>query len=241
MFKAGLLIDGECIITEEGVVQGSMVSPILSNIYAHYVIDEWFEGTVKRYCKGEVKLFRYCDDVVICCQQSKDAGRIKQALKNRLAKFKLKMNEDKTKIVSYSKWDYQRGIKQGTFDFLGFTFYWGRSIKGCMIPKLKTSSKRMTAKLKRVKEWIKAVKDRYRLAEIWKIFSSKLRGHIQYYGVSHNSRRITIFIKTATMILFKWLNRRSQKKSFTWEKFWLFVKANPLPKVKVHHQYFVTR
>jgi RNA-directed DNA polymerase len=241
MFKAEILIDGEYVITEEGVVQGSMVSPILSNIYAHYVIDEWFETIVKRHCKGEVKLFRYCDDAVICCQQSKDAARIKQALKNRLAKFKLKMNEDKTRIVSYSKWDYQRGIKQGSFDFLGFTFYWGRSISGGMIPKLKTSGKRMIAKLKRVKEWARAVKDSYRITEIWKIFCSKLRGHIRYYGVSHNSRRVRIFIKTATMILYKWLNRRSQKKSFTWEKFWLYVNANPLPKLKIYHKFFVTR
>jgi RNA-directed DNA polymerase len=238
MFKAGILIDGECKITEEGVVQGSMVSPILSNIYAHYVIDEWFETTVKRHCRGDVKLFRYCDDAVICCQNTKDAERIKQALKNRLAKFKLKMNEEKTKIVSYSKWDYQRGIKQGSFDFLGFTFYWGHSIKGSMIPKLKTSGKRMTAKLKRVKEWAKAVKDSHRLPVIWEIFCSKLRGHIQYYGVSHNGKRVKTFVKTASMILFKWLNRRSQKKSFTWEKFWLFVKANPVPKVKIYHQLF---
>lgn len=238
MFKAGILIDGECKITEEGVVQGSMISPILSNIYAHYVIDEWFEKIVKRYCRGEVKLFRYCDDAVICCQDNKDAARIKQALKNRLAKFKLKMHEEKTKILSYSKWDYQRGIKQGSFDFLGFTFYWGRSISGSMVPKLKTSGKRMKTKLKRVKEWAQAVKDRDQLTEIWKIFCSKLRGHIQYYGVSHNSRRVMIFVKSATKILFKWLNRRSQKKSFTWDKFWKFVKANPLPRVKIHHQLF---
>jgi RNA-directed DNA polymerase len=238
MFRSGILVEGECKITEEGVVQGSMASPILSNIYAHYVIDEWFETTVKRHCRGEVKLFRYIDDAIICCQDRKDAERIKQALKNRLAKFKLKMNEEKTKIVSYSKWDYQRGIKQGSFDFLGFTFYWGRSINGNIIPKLKTSGKRMQIKLKRVKEWAKAVKDRYRLTEIWKVFCSKLRGHIQYYGVSHNSKRVGIFVKSATMILFKWLNRRSQKKSFTWEKFWLFVKANPLPNLKIGYQLF---
>ncbi len=238
MFKAGILVDGECKITEEGVVQGSMVSPILSNIYAHYVIDEWFETTVKKHCRSTVKLFRYCDDAVICCQDDKDAARIKQALISRLAKFKLKMNEEKTKIVSYSKWNYQRGLKQGSFDFLGFTFYWGRSISGNMIPKLKTSGKRMKTKLKRVKEWAKAVKDSDRLTEIWKIFCSKIRGHIQYYYVSHNSKRVRIFVKSATMILFKWLNRRSQKKSFTWEKFWLFVKANPLPTMKICHQLF---
>jgi hypothetical protein len=238
MFKAGILTDGGWSLSDEGVVQGSMCSPILSNIFAHYVIDRWFEETVKRHCRGDVKLFRYCDDGVICCQYKKDAERIRRALTNRLAKYKLKINEDKTKLVNYSKWEYQRGIKQGSFDFLGFTFYWGRAISGGMIPKLKTSGKRMSAKLKKVKQWAMKVKNSYTLKEIWNLFCSKLRGHIQYYGVSHNGRRVNRFVKQATQILFKWLNRRSQKKSFTREKFWLFVKANPLPEVKIYHKFF---
>jgi RNA-directed DNA polymerase len=200
------------------------------------VIDVWFEDTVKRHCRGEVKLFRYCDDAVICCQNVKDAIRIRTALAKRLARFKLKLNEEKTHLVAYSKWEYLRGHKQGTFDFLGFTFYWGRTRNGAMmIPKLKTSGKRMQAKLKRVKAWVRGVKDSYPLNELWKVFCSKLLGHIRYYGVTHNSRRVKAFQWQAVRIVFKWLNRRSQRKSFTWEKFWRFVERNPLPKVKLYH------
>jgi RNA-directed DNA polymerase len=233
MFKAGVLAHGELTVSEEGVMQGSCCSPILANIYAHYVIDEWFEGTVKAYCKGEVKLIRYCDDLVICCEYEWDAERIRTALTKHLAKFKLKLNEDKTKVVDFSK------NKKGTsFNFLGFTFYRGESREGFSMVKVKTEGERARTKLKKTTQWMRKVKDRYTLKTIWKTFCIAIEGHIQYYGVSFNVRNVKDFIYKATKIVFKWLNRRSQRKSFTLEKFELFIKANPLPRARICHKLY---
>jgi len=238
MFKAGVLSEGELKINDEGVPQGSICSPILSNIFAHYVLDTWFEETVKRHCRGRVELFRYCDDAVICCQFESDAQRIVQALSNRLAKYKLKLNEEKTRLVSFSKSAYRQGIKQEGFDFLGFNFYLGRSHKGVTIPKLKSSGKRLRTKLKRVNQWARSVRNKHRLKDIWRMFCAKLRGHIQYYAVSFNGTSVQKFLHASCWVLFKWLNRRSQRRSFTWEKFTLFIQANPLPQLRIYHALF---
>jgi len=192
---------------------------------------------VKPACKGSVALFRYADNGVICCQYDADAQRIRQSLGKRLEKFKLQLNEEKTKLVGFDKRAAAQGVEQGTFDFLGFTFYWGKSRSGRVIPKLKTRAKTMRAKLNKVKEWVKQVRNKP-LKAIWKTFKAKLRGHIQYYGVSHNSTQVKHFLYGATRIMFKWLNRRSQRKSFTWERFQIYIDANPLPEVKVVHRLF---
>ena len=235
MFKAGVLANGELTVSDEGCPQGSPASPIIANIFAHYVIDEWFEKVMKAHCKGRVELYRYADDAVICCRHEEDATRIKRALSKRLEKYKLKLNEEKTSCVSFSQKAYQQGKKQGAFDFLGFTFYWGRTRKGDPVPKVKTQGKRMRSKLKNVNEWARLVRNKYRLTYIWKLFCAKLEGHIRYFGVSFNFERVETFVNKAVAILYKWLNRRSQRKSFDWEKFKLFIGRHPLPKVKVHH------
>ena len=161
-----------------------------------------------------------------------------KALPKRLEKFKLQLNKEKTKLVSFDRKLASKGVEQGTFDFLGFTFYIGKSLKGWMIPKVRTRAKTISTKLKNVTAWIKKERNRHPLKKIWKIFGSKVRGHIQYYGVSHNSKWVGNFIYQAVKIMFKWLNRRSQRKSFTWEKFDLFIQANPLPPVRVVHCLF---
>jgi RNA-directed DNA polymerase len=238
MFKAGVLADGDLVMSEEGVPQGSCCSPVFSNIFAHYVIDTWLEETVKPLIAGRIQAFRYADDLIICCRYEKDAIRIKEVLAKRLAKFKLKLNESKTKLVSFSKSKKQQGVKQGAFDFLGFTFYLGTSQRSRIVPKLKTSGKRLRAKLNRISEWARQVRNKYKLREIWKTFCSKLRGHAQYYGVSFNARGVRKFLNRAERILFKWLNRRSQRKSFDWVTFKLFTKKYPLPPVQIHHKLF---
>jgi len=198
----------------------------------------WIEEMVKPNCKDKVRLFRYADDAIICCQYDGDAKRIKEALVKRLGKYKLKLNEEKTKQIPFDKRLVAQGMEQGTFDFLGFTFYWGKARSGKVIPKLKTKAKTMKAKLNKVKEWIKEIKDRKPLGQIWKTFVAKLRGHINYYGVSHNAENVSKFVHEAKRIIFKWLNRRSQRKSFTWEKFAKYIEAHPLPTVKIIHRLF---
>lgn len=238
MFKAGVLAEGELQMSEEGVPQGSICSPILANVFAHYAIDLWIEKMVKPACKGVVSLFRYADDAVICCQYAEDARRIRQTLAKRLDKYKLQINEEKTKLVAFDKKLARQGIKQETFDFLGFTFYLGRSKTGRTIPKLQTRTKTLKAKLDKFKEWIKQNRNAMPLKELWELFKAKMRGHIQYYGVSHNADRVNQYIREARRLMFKWLNRRSQRKSFTIDKFKLFIRANPIPEVKVVHRMF---
>lgn len=234
MFKAGVLAAGDLKISTEGVAQGSCVSPILANILAHHVIDTWFEETVKAHCRGKAELFRYCDDLVICCQYSTDAERIKDALSKRLKKFKLRMNEEKTRMVQFKRKENQAT----SFNFLGFTFYWGRSQNGRKVPKLKTEGKRLRAKLKKVNEWARSVRHKGDTQAIWKTFCKKLQGHIQYYGVSFNTKQVETFFYRAVRIMFYWFNRRSQKKSFTWEQFARFMQRHPPPVIKVCHRLF---
>jgi RNA-directed DNA polymerase len=238
MFKAGVLAEGELTYDDQGVVQGSMCSPILANIFAHEVIDEWMEEIVKPLCTGTVKMIRYADDIVICCGKNHDAERIKAVLGKRLAKYKLRMNEEKTKLVKFSKQKRQQGEDQETFDFLGFTFYWGSSRWGKTVPKVKTRGKTLRAKLKKVNSWAKEIRNKFTMNNIMKNAAVKLSGHIRYYGVSHNFAGVSTFVMEVKRILFKWLNRRSQRKSFTWEQFQLYLDRIEFPEAKIHHRLF---
>lgn len=238
MFKAGVLSGDELLVSEEGVVQGSCCSPVLANIFAHHVIDEWFNNVVKCHLKGRAELYRYADDIIILCQHASDAARIKEALGKRLAKYKLTLNADKTKLVSFSRAKYVQGERQQTFDFLGFTFYWDRSRKGRPLAKVKTSAERMRSKLKKLTQWIKEKRNSYRLMDLWKRYRIALQGHIRYYGVSFNVEAIRDFIHASERIMFKWLNRRSQKRSFNWEQFRLFLRQFPPPRARVYHKLY---
>jgi RNA-directed DNA polymerase len=238
MFKAGVLSEGDLRVSEDGVPQGSICSPIFSNIFAHYAIDLWIQEEIKPKCKGTVQLFRYADDAVICCQYEEDAVRLRELMPKYLAEFKLQLNEEKTKLISFDKKKARLGVIQGTFDFLGFTFYFGKSRAGGVIPKLKTRAKTINSKLKKVTTWFKENRNKMRLKELWKTFCAKLRGHVQYYGVSHNLQSVEKFLYESTRIAFKWINRRSQRTSFTWDKFELFLEKFQLPKAKIVHRLF---
>jgi len=192
---------------------------------------------VKPHCAGKVAWFRYADDLVICCEHERDALRVRKALGGRLVRYQLALNEQKTRLVGFGR-PQDGHPSPGVFDFLGFTFYWGRSRKGVSTPKVKTSGKRMRSKLKAVDTWSRVIRSQAPLKHIWAVFCSKLRGHIQYYGVSFNRRSVQTFLMKATRILFKWLNRRSHRRSFNWMQYALFIEANPLPRARICHALF---
>ncbi len=237
MLKAGIFKEGQFEVSEEGSPQGNICSPILSNIYAHYVMDVWLEDVVPEHTRRMIKSFRYADDQVICCADHNDAIRVQRALKKRLTKFGLELNTEKTKTVKFNKKEYPK-IKQGSFGYLGFTFYIRLTRKGRPHVAVKTSRKRFCAKLKRVKQWCRQNRHKHKLLKLWKVFNSKLRGHVEYYGVSLNSDQVNAFVCQATRIFFKWINRRSQKRSITWEKFAKFQGAFPGVNAHIRHSLY---
>ena len=236
--KAGIMEEGKVETSEIGTPQGAIISPTLANIYLHYVLDLWFEKAVKPSCKGEAHLVRYADDFVCCFQYKDEAERFYKALKERLSKFQLEMAESKSKIIQFGRFAEQDRNKRGlgkpeTFDFLGFTHYCGKTRNGKFVTKRKTSKKKFKAKVKEFKQWVKTVRNR-NIHEIFKTVEAKLRGHYNYYGVTDNYHMMSKYRIAIIKLLFKWLNRRSQRKSFTWEKFDLFLKLKSLPNPKIH-------
>jgi len=237
MLKSGILSGEGFRPSDEGTPQGSVCSPILANIFAHYAIDVWVEHTVRKHCPS-ARLFRYCDDFVICCANKSEAERVMAVLPKRLERFGLRINESKSKLVVMDKASASRGDRQGSFDLLGFTFYLGTTRRGTYIPMLQTSRKRFSKKLKLINQWIKRQRHQVRMLDLWKALQDKLRGHVQYYGVSHNTAFLSRFIVRATKLFFKWMNRRSQKRSLTWEKFQIFVARYPTVKESIPHRLF---
>lgn len=237
MLKSGILSNGELKISDIGTPQGSIVSPVLANIFAHYAMDTWIENELKNEIDGDIHFVRYADDFIIYSYK-RNAENIMQKLKKRLDRFSLVMNEEKSRISDFSKGYAAKDHRQETFNFLGFTFYIGKSRKGKMLVKIKTDRKRFTDKIKQMTTWCKFNRNKYRLKQLWKMFLAKIRGHVQYYGVSHNYENLENFVYLSERIFFKWINRRSQKKSFNWEKFNLFKEQNPLPIPKIVHRLF---
>jgi len=236
MLKAGVLCKGEFRKTDEGTPQGSIVSPVLSNIFLHHVLDEWFEKVAKARCRGKAWLIRYADDAIACFEFPSDARRYAAVLPKRVGKFGLKINAEKSRLVHFNRNRPPRD--SGTVEFLGFTFHMKKSRRGLVVPAVRTCCRRFRAKLKRVTAWLRQVKDHWSLHGMWRRFCAGIEGHIQYYGVSHNLRSVGSFIFRATQIVFKWLNRRSQRRSYSWSQFQRFLRQFPLPRVRVVHPLF---
>jgi len=214
--KAGVLTpEGQVEHPVTGTQQGGIVSPVLANIYLHYVLDLWFEKVVKPRCEGEAYLCRYADDFVAAFRYQKDAERFYEALGRRLNKFVLEVAEEKTKIIRFTRFRKEEGAY---FEFLGFEFCWGVSRKGKDTIKRRTSRKRFRKSLKNFKEWCRESRN-FRLKKLFSLLNAKLRGYYNHYGVIGNYDSLEEFYTQARRILYKWLNRRSQRRSFNYEGF----------------------
>jgi len=227
--KAGILdTDGQVLHPATGTPQGGIVSPILANVYLHYALDVWFDETVRAHCKGRAYLCRYADDFVCAFELESDAQRFYKVLPKRLAKFGLEMAVEKTNIIRFARKSKLR------FEFLGFEFFWGNGRWGNIVLRRRTSRKKYHAALANLKVWCK---DHCRLpkALLFAKLNRKLRGYWNYYGIRGNFKSLSAYFYHATTILLKWLNRRSQKRSYTWTGFRALLKDFPLAKPRICH------
>lgn len=232
--KSGIMEEGKRIQTDQGTPQGGLISPILANVYLHYVLDLWVEKDIKRRYRGEIHLIRYADDFVICFEYEKEAYKFYEELKERLNKFNLKLAEDKTKIIKMGK---SNNNSKDNFDFLGFTHYNGKTRKGYYKTVHKTSRKKMKAKKQNAKQWIKENIQK-KPAEIIKKLNIKLVGHYRYYGITDNINKLNEFKNYVVKTLFKELRKRGQKKRLNWEKFNKILKFNAIAEPKIYVKLF---
>lgn len=236
--KAGIMEKGKWEPSVKGTPQGGVISPHLANVYLHYVLDLWFAIVVKKKCRGEAQIVRYCDDFVCCFQYKEEAEWFYRALKDRLAKFGLEIAEEKSKIIQFGRFAEADSHKLGrgkpdTFDFLGFTHYCSKSQKGKFRVKRKTSKKKYKARVMNFKAWIKEARN-WHIQDILNTVRAKLVGHYRYYGITDNFAMLKSYQLAIQKLLYKWLNRRSQRKSFSLEQFDRFLKFNPLPRPKIY-------
>lgn len=210
--KAGVLdTDGKVLRPEGGTPQGGIISPLLANVYLHYALDLWFEKVFRRSCRGEAFLHRYADDFVCGFGREEDAQLFYSELEERLRKFGLELATEKTRVMRFSR--YRRG--EASFDFLGFEFRWGTDRKGQARLKRRTSRKKFRNSVERLAEWCKKNRHR-RVGEQFQRLNAKLRGYYNYYGVRGNYDSLNEFYQLVQRLHLKWLNRRSQRQSYTW-------------------------
>jgi len=234
--NAGVIDGDKRLYPEKGTPQGGVISPLLSNLFLHEVLDDWFEKVVKPRMKGKAAMVRYADDAVIMCELKEDADRIFKVLGARFEKYGLKIHPEKTRLLDFTKPGEGQGKGNSSFTFLGFTHYWKKSRKGNWMIGRKTDSKRFQRTIGAINAWCKANRHKP-LQEQWKTLKSKMTGHYAYYGISLNSRSISEFYVRISSIWFKWLNRRGRKRSRSWESFLEYLKGWPLPKPKIMHSY----
>ena len=233
--KAGVLEDGAVRRTESGTPQGGVVSPLLANIYLHYVFDQWFEEEVKPRLRGQAFAVRWADDIVIVCAQESDADRVMKVLPKRFERYGLRLHPAKTRKVDFRQ--PPGGDGPGTFDLLGFTHYWGKSRRGRWIVRKRTARDRFARAARRLWEWCR--RNRHRpVAEQHAKLTQKLRGHDAYYGVTGNAERLKELRRAAARAWQYWLNRRSQRARMTWERFKRLQQRFPLPAPKVVHSVY---
>ena len=243
--KAGTMEEGKYTPSEMGTPQGGVISPVLANIYLHYALDQWFEVSFKAGAKGYAELIRYADDVVAAFEHREDAERFMKELEERLNEFGLRVNKEKTRMVEFGKEVWEQGKasqkKTGTFDFLGFTHYGTASRRGKFIMGHKTARRKLARSIMQTKEWLKKIRNKCRMKEWWPTLIAKLRGHYNYYGISGNMRCLRQFYSGVIRLVFKWVNRRSQKKSMNWDRYLEYLRGHPLTLPKIYHNLYTLR
>lgn len=234
--NAGVLEDGALKHTDKGTPQGGVISPMLSNIFLHHVLDDWFVRHLKPRLKGQAFLIRFADDFIVGCTREDDARRVMAALKERFETFRLTMHPEKTKLVRFRKPSLQSesGSGNGTFDFLGFTHYWSRSRRGFWVIKRKTAKKRLRRAMKSLWQWCRLNRHEQLKAQ-YSLLCSKLRGHYQYYGIRFNYRMLEKMLYYAKRSWQFWLRRRCHKDNTTWDKFNRMLDLFPLPRPRIVH------
>jgi len=241
--KAGALEEGVLTFPAAGSPQGGVISPLLANVYLHYVLDVWFAEEVQPRLRGRAFLIRYADDFVMGFACAEDARRVLEVLPKRFGKYGLTLHPDKTRLVAFrppassAKDDPGEGSSPGTFDLLGFTHYWGRSRRGQWVVKRRTATSRLRRALKKIADWCR--RNRHRpVGEQQQALGQKLRGHFGYYGITGNGGALRRFRDGVVRLWRKWLSRRSRGDPFSWERFNLLLGRYPLPAAVVVHSVY---
>jgi hypothetical protein len=233
----GILDGEEYSEPDEGTVQGSVLSPLLGNVYLHHVLDRWFERDVRPRLRGKATVVRYADDFVVGFELEEDARRVMAVLAKRFARYKLELHPEKTRLTYFQRPDPgQKGSKgPNTFDFLGFTVYWRRTRKGFWAPTLRTRKASLRRAIMSIADWCRShrclpVKQQHAALK------RRLKGHYNYFCVNGNHRGPAVVLREATRSWRKWLRRRSQRTTLTWPRYLDFLQAYPLPEPHVRVQ-----
>lgn len=230
--KAGVLdTDGKVIHPTAGSPQGGLVSPVLANVYLHYVLDLWFRDVVSRGCKGKAFMIRYADDFVCGFDNEEDAMQFRKALEFRLEKFGLELAPDKTRVIKFDRSDKSGASR---FDFLGFEFHWGVDRKGKDHIIRRTSRKKLRNSLQNFTQWCRQNRN-LPIGELFETLNRKLRGYYNYYAITGNFEGINEFYYNAKRTLLKWLNRRSQRRSYNWPAFLQLLDHFKVPRPRILH------
>lgn len=222
--KSGILEQGKLIKAEKGTPQGGIISPVLGNIYLHFVLDEWFEKVVEKQTEGYAGIVRYADDVVGCFEKKEEAEKFLRSVKERLAIFGLEVSEEKTKIIEFGRYAETNRKERGegkaeTFNFLGFTHYCSKGKAGNFRAKRKTDRKKFRAKVQEMKEWLRK-RMHCKVSETIKQLNIKLQGHYRYYGITDNTDSLREFHQIVIKMLYKILNRRTQKNKYNFKEYY---------------------
>lgn len=233
--KAGVMEDGAIHYPAAGTPQGGVISPLLSNVYLHGVLDVWFEEEVRPRLDGDAALIRFADDFVILFSHERDARRVQAVLAKRFGKYGLALHEEKSRLLEFRRPEGRRG-KSATFEFLGFTHHWGLSRKTKWVVQRKTAKKRLKQAIRRVYQWCRVHRHKP-VKEQWQSLCRKMRGHYGFYGITFNIRSLHRFYEQIKRAWRKWLNRRSRRKDMPWDRFNRLLERYPLPRPRIVHKF----